>query len=48
MPVIHTSGYTAGVLGERAYRDPDAILVEKPFTRTALPTAVTRALADRT
>jgi hypothetical protein len=29
------------------YLDPDAILVEKPFTRAALPTAVTRALADR-
>ena len=44
LPIVYTSGYTAGVLGERARLDPDAILVEKPFTRTSLITAVTRAL----
>jgi two-component system cell cycle sensor histidine kinase/response regulator CckA len=44
LPVIYTSGYTAGVLGERAHLDADAILVEKPFTRTSLHAAVARAL----
>ena len=44
LPIVYTSGYTAGVLGERARLEPDAILVEKPFTRTSLITAVTRAL----
>jgi two-component system, cell cycle sensor histidine kinase and response regulator CckA len=44
LPIIYTSGYTAGVLGERAHLDADAILVEKPFTRTGLLNAVTRAL----
>ncbi|HEV7961281.1 MAG TPA: ATP-binding protein [Actinoplanes sp.] len=47
LPIMYTSGYTAGVLGERAHLAADAILVEKPFTRTSLLAAVTRALADR-
>jgi PAS domain S-box-containing protein len=45
LPIVYTSGYTAGVLGERAHVAADAILVEKPFTRTSLLLAVTRALA---
>jgi PAS domain S-box-containing protein len=48
LPIVYTSGYTAGVLGERAHLDPDAILVEKPFTRTSLLNAVTRALTTHT
>jgi two-component system cell cycle sensor histidine kinase/response regulator CckA len=45
LPVVYTSGYTAGTLGARADLDPDAIIIEKPFTRTTLLTALTRALA---
>jgi two-component system, cell cycle sensor histidine kinase and response regulator CckA len=44
LPIIYTSGYTPDVLGERAHLPPDAILVEKPFTRTSLINAVVRAL----
>jgi CheY-like chemotaxis protein len=45
LPVVYTSGYTAGVLGERADLPPGSALVEKPFTRTNLLDAVARALA---
>jgi two-component system, cell cycle sensor histidine kinase and response regulator CckA len=44
LPVLYTSGYTAGVLGARADLPPGAELVEKPFTRANLLDAVARAL----
>jgi CheY-like chemotaxis protein len=47
MPIIYTSGYTSGVLGERAHLDTDAILIEKPFTRAIVLTAVAHALSPR-
>ncbi|MEU4243903.1 ATP-binding protein [Actinoplanes sp. NPDC026619] len=46
LPVVYTSGYTAGVLGERAHLSADAILLEKPFTRAGLTDAVARALDE--
>ena len=30
LPVVYTSGYTAGALGERAHLDAEAILLESP------------------
>ncbi|GAA2531613.1 hypothetical protein Ahu01nite_095430 [Winogradskya humida] len=47
LAVVYTSGYTAGVLGERAHLEPGAILLEKPYTRAGLRDAVSRALARR-
>jgi nitrogen-specific signal transduction histidine kinase len=44
LPIIYTSGYTPDVLGERAHLPPNAILIEKPFTRTSLLHAIARAL----
>jgi PAS domain S-box-containing protein len=47
LPVIYTSGYTAGMLGHRDRVDADAILVEKPFTNDRLLGAVDEVLARR-
>jgi two-component system, cell cycle sensor histidine kinase and response regulator CckA len=47
LPVIYTSGYTAGMLGHRDHVDADAILVEKPFTNDRLLDAVDEVLARR-
>jgi two-component system cell cycle sensor histidine kinase/response regulator CckA len=47
LPVIYTSGYTAGMLGQRDHLDADAILVQKPFTNDRLLEAVTQVLSRR-
>lgn len=44
LPVIYTSGYTAALLTARADVPGDAVILEKPFTRTTLLAAVSRAL----
>jgi CheY-like chemotaxis protein len=45
MPVLYTSGYTAGILGARAHLEPDATFIEKPFTRGALLSMVAKLLS---
>jgi len=47
IPVIYTSGYTAGMLGQRDHLDADAILVQKPFTHDRLLGAVDQVLSRR-
>jgi two-component system, cell cycle sensor histidine kinase and response regulator CckA len=47
LPVIYTSGYTAGMLGYRDHVDADAVLVEKPFTNDRLLGAVEEVCSRR-
>jgi CheY-like chemotaxis protein len=44
VPIVYTSGYTAGTLGDRVQLDSDAVLVEKPFSRTTLLDAIETVL----
>ena len=46
-PTVRTlfmSGYTADVIGERGVLGPDTLLIEKPFTPTALALKVREAI----
>jgi two-component system cell cycle sensor histidine kinase/response regulator CckA len=45
LPIIYTSGYTAGALDQRLRLEPDTILVAKPFTRASLLAAIDRLLS---
>jgi CheY-like chemotaxis protein len=44
LPIIYTSGYTAGALDQRLRLEPDTVLVEKPFTRDSLLDAIDKLL----
>jgi two-component system cell cycle sensor histidine kinase/response regulator CckA len=43
--VLYMSGYTAGVLAPQGHLDNDATLLQKPFNRESLLTAVAKALS---
>jgi CheY-like chemotaxis protein len=43
MRVLYTSGYAPAVLGPQAHIDDDSGLIQKPFNREALLTAIRRA-----
>ncbi|MDQ0368394.1 PAS domain S-box protein [Catenuloplanes indicus] len=45
--VLFMSGYTAGVLNPRGHLDENSTLIQKPFNRESLLTAVAKALGTR-
>jgi PAS domain S-box-containing protein len=44
LPILYTSGYTAGILGDRVQLDTGAVLIEKPFSRATMLDAVEQIL----
>ncbi|GAB1640231.1 hypothetical protein KRMM14A1259_06540 [Krasilnikovia sp. MM14-A1259] len=42
LPVVYMSGYTAAALGPQVQLDANSVLLEKPFTRSALFDAIAR------
>jgi two-component system, cell cycle sensor histidine kinase and response regulator CckA len=44
VPIVFTSGCTAGVLGDRTRLPADAVIIEKPFSRMTLPQTVDAVL----